>query len=252
MRATLRGSISRPAIVVVGVWDPFMPFHRTLLTGLHDAATATARSSVTVLIDPQPGSRSPAVHQYAAGGWPVYDSVPVRTQLIRDVGVDAVLYVRFGAADFKVTAAQFLDALRSYADIDELWLGELQMLGPGPSGGQRAIAEYTRTHGITLTVLPRSPLSTYDVRYLLARGQIQKAVDQVTRPPTWDSPRADALRLAWRPGQYRAVAFLRPGSRYEGRELELELTAHTSGPATLVWPDRRIKYLGFVRGPADD
>jgi FAD synthase len=251
MRATLHGAVTRPAVVVVGVWDPFMPFHRTLLTRLHDTAASSERTSLAVLIDPQPGSRSTVAHQFAVGGWPVYDSVPVRTRLIRDAGVDAVLCLRFRAADFKATAAQFLDALKSYAEIDELWLGELQMLGPGTAGSHGAIIEYTRTHGITVTVLARAPIAVYDVRYLLARGRIQQAVEQVTRPPTWNAPRAGALRLAWSPGRYRAVEFVRPGSLQDGRTFELELTAQRRRPATLLWPAGAVRYLGFVHGPAD-
>jgi FAD synthase len=79
-----------------------------------------------------------------------------------DLGIDDVLCVRFRKQDFSATAAQFLDTLCENVELDELWLGELQLLGPGSEGGRAAITKFAQTHGISLTVLPRPPLSIYE------------------------------------------------------------------------------------------
>jgi FAD synthase len=244
-----RRSLAR-AVAVVGIWDPFTLAHRSLLSQLHDEAVVTQRSSLVVLIDPQPGAYAGA-QRYGTAGWPVYDAVVARISMILDLGIDAVLCVHFRQGDFGASAAEFLDTVRRNVELDELWLGELQMLGPGRSGDQAAVVKYAQLQGFRVTILPRAPLYAYDVRWLLATGQVKKAVEQVQRLPTWQAPRSLTLPLAWRPGPYRAVALDRPGGAQKQPELGLRLEANGTGPPTLQWPDRRIRYLGFISGPAD-
>lgn len=251
MRATQHGDIDSRALAVVGVWDPFKLSQRDLLEELRDTAATAGCSSVAVLVDPAPGSISAVAQSYRTNGWPVYDSVPVRIRLIRDLGVDSVLCVRFSTEDFKATAAAFLDTVRLYLPLCELWLGELQVLGPGPPGSRAAIERYADLHGFGLRILPRAPIDTYDVRFLLASGQVRKAIAQVGRPPTWMRPQSTMLQLAWRPGPYHVHCLEQPGSRAEGAPRIVRLETHRRGPARLVWPDRESRYLAFVSGPAD-
>jgi FAD synthase len=251
MRTTLHGTVAAPVVAVVGVWDPFKPSHQTLLTQLRDASHTADRSSLAVLIDPAPGSISRVMRSYGTNGWPVYDSVPVRVRLILGLGVDAVLCVRFRRQDFAATAADFLDVVRAHVQLREFWLGANQFLGPGPAGSPAAVAEYARLHDFFLRVLPRAPISAYDERLFLADGRLEKAIDQVGRPPTMTRPRSSKLRLAWRAGPYRARSLDRPGAPAEGPDLDLELIPHLNAPGTLIWPDRKIRFLAFVSGPAD-
>jgi FAD synthase len=251
MRATKHGAVDKPAVAVVGVWDPFKGSHRELLENLRNAAAKSGRSSVAVLIDPAPGATSAVMQSYGTNGWPVYDSVAVRVRLIRDLGVDSVLCVRFRIGDFRATAAEFLDTVRMHVPLGELWLGELQMLGPGPPGSRAAIERYADLYGFGLRVLPRAPIDIYDVRFLLASGQVRKAVAQVGRPPTWMRPRSLLLRLAWRPGRYYVNCLELPSSPAEGTPREVSLEIKGRGPACLVWPDSESRYLAFISGPAD-
>jgi FAD synthase len=235
MRATLHGRVNGSATAVVGVWDPFMPSHKTLLEQLRDRAIESGSSSMAVLIDPLPGSVSGFQVRYGTSGWPVYDSVSARIRLMLDVGLDSVLLMRFRRRDFDATAAYFLDAVRAHVRLEELWLGALQLLGPGAKGAPAAVAEYADLHGFRLTMLPRAPVGTYDVRGLLASGRVVDAIKVVGRPPTWNRPRAVTLQLAWRPGQYRVVVLQRPGAVGDGVEMDVALTAQPRGPAKLIW-----------------
>jgi len=79
---------------------------------------------------------------------------------------------------------------------------------------------------------------------------MEEAIEIVGRPPTWARPPSGVLRLAWRPGRYRAVALRSPMST-GGAAMDVILTAREDGPARLTWPDRDIAYLAFVAGPAD-
>jgi hypothetical protein len=251
VRGVRYGRATGPAVAVVGVWDPFLSSHESLLISLRDRAYEAGLSSVAVLIDPAPGTFSNFAAHYGAFGWPVYDSVPARIELMRHIGLDAVLVMRFSRRDFGATAAEFLDAARAYVDLEELWLGAVQLLGPGSQGGREAVADYAGRHGFRLIILPRPPLGGADVRSLLAAGRVRDATDVVGRPPTWRRPRSGTLRLAWRPGQYRAIAIERPGAPSEGAELGIALTANPNAPASLTWPGSDIRYLAFTAGPAD-
>jgi hypothetical protein len=235
----------------VGVWDPFLPSHKSLLEDLRDRAVESGRSSVAVLIDPSPGTIGSFKARYGTAGWPVYDSVPARIRLMRDVGLDAVLRMRFRRRDFDATAAEFLDAVRARVDLEELWLGALQLLGPGAPGARAAVADYADRHGFRLTMLPLPPVGTYDVRALLASGRLADAIDVVGRPPIWSRPPSGTLRLAWRPGPYRVAGIERWGAIAAGSALDVTLTAEPRGRPKLVWPDPGIQYLAFTSGPAD-
>jgi hypothetical protein len=251
VRGAKHGRVSRPAVAVVGVWDPFLPSHASMLAGLRDHAVTAGLASVAVLIDPAPGAVSGFAARYGAAGWPVYDSVPARVGLMRHLGLDAVLCMRFRQRDFKATAAEFLDAVQARVKLEELWLGAMQLLGPGDQGGPQAVAHYADRHGLRLTMLPRAPVGTYDVRSLLASGRVRDAAGVVGRPPIWRRPPSGALRLSWGPGPYRAVALDRPEAPLDGAELEVVLTARRNGPPTLAWPRPDIRYLAFTSGPAD-
>jgi FAD synthase len=251
MKMTLQGHLAKPAITVVGEWDPFLLSHRALLASLCERAAQRACSSLGIVIDPSPGTVSPFRFRYGRYGWPVYDSVSARIGFMRACGLDAVLCVRFRQQDFAAGAAEFLDAVRAQVTLDELWLGALQQLGSGPSGSPAAIAAYATEHAIRLTMLPLPPLGTYDTRSFLATGRLVEAIDVVGRPPIWERPRSGTLRLAWRPGRYRAIALQTLSSRWDGDEITLDLNPDTGGTPQLTWPRRDVRYLAFVSGPAD-
>ena len=250
MRATQHGDIDRRALAVVGVWDPFKLSQRDLLEELRDTAATAGCSSVAVLVDPAPGSISAVAQSYRTNGWPVYDSVPVRIRLIRDLGVDSVLCVRFSTEDFKATAAAFLDTVRLYLPLCELWLGELQVLGPGPPGSRAAIERYADLHGFGLRILPRAHRH---LRCAVPSGVRTGAQGNCLSRPTADMDAAAVHHVAARvaPGPYHVHCLEQPGSRAEGAPRIVRLETHRRGPARLVWPDRESRYLAFVSGPAD-
>lgn len=228
-----------------------MPFHQCLVAHLRESSAKAGLSPVAVLIDPAPGAFSGFGARYGIAGWPVYDSVLTRIALMRHRGADAVVRVQFRKSDFEGTASEFLDVIRARVDLEELWLGAMQLLGAGERGDRTAVAEYADRHGIRLRILPRAPVSAYDIRWLLASGRLREAVDVVGRPPTWGRPRSGMLFLSWRPGLYRAHALNTPEGGRGQTELELTLQAQPKGPPTLEWPRRDIRYLAFTAGPAD-
>src|SRR5262249_45143432 len=89
------------------------------------------------------------------------------------------------------------------------------------------------------------------VRALLALGRLRSASKLVGRPPTWARPPAGVLRLAWRPGTYRAAPIVQPNEEPHADPVAVELTAQAHGLPRMSWPRVPTRYLAFTAGPAD-
>jgi FAD synthase len=243
MKPVLYGTLSTPAITAVGVWDPFVTEHEQLLAALADAARASGRSSLAIVLNPDP-----ALFLHGAPAWPVYDGVRVRIALLRRAGVDAVLHVHFAARDVDATVDEFLAAVVPVAPLSELWLGARQSLGNGTQGSDAAIEEAMARRGIGLTRLaerrPRQPGRV--ARRCLATGDLAGAIAAVGRPPVRARPAGGGLRLAWLPGDYLAVPLDSPDGRPAGPALDVRLREDGDRLPVLDWPDAAGKFLAFL------
>jgi FAD synthase len=251
MKPTLFGQVDRPAVAVVGVWDPLLPRHTALCTALAASARERSLASVVIVLHPNP----PALiigDRY----FPTYDDVHARVWRLRACGVDAVLMLRMTRADTARGAAAFFDSVLTAVPLAELWLGERQTLGRGPEGAPCAIADLAAMHGVRLRVLPPPPAegagAAYQALTLLAGGRLAEAIAYVGHPPVWRRPRSGVLPLPWRPGRYRAVPLSHPGEPANGAEITVSLRSRARGRPALLWPDPQTRYLAFVGGVADE
>jgi FAD synthase len=251
MKTSVHGTTTRPALAMVGVWDPLMPHHREVITQLRIRAQALERDAAIVMIDPSPNSVGRVAHRYGTGGWPIYDCPSTRVELILGLGVDAVICVRFQRADFASSAAAFLDVVTARIDIEELWLGAVQLLGQGKLGDGAAVTAYADKHNIRVVELPIPPVYGLDVRYLIAQGRLGEATAMVGHPPVrcW-SPCAP-IELAWCRGRYAVARVGRAGAIDYDDLLELELAGDRSSPGVIACTNQQVEKLAFLLGPAD-
>lgn len=233
-----------PSAAVIGSWDPFVPEHREVIEQLSFDAREKGLASVVVLLHPNPSLFVSGRHD-----WPVYDELQTRIRLVLSCGVDAVLLVYMLKADVDAGAEEFLTLLHSHLKIAELWLGVYQTLGTGPRGATAAINELAEQQQLHIVRMPPRRLPTEDVRKLLAAGRLEDAIRVVGRPPVRLRPQGPRLCLAWAPGIYRAVALDSPN--LTGHVFTVELVKRSKGLPALDWPDRAIRYLAFISGPAD-
>jgi FAD synthase len=244
MKASLRGTATRPAATVIGTWDPFLPEHRELFDQVGAEARANGLSFVAVMLDPPP----PRLIR-AGKAWPLYDDSATRVEVVRRSLVDAVLVVRLSRSDVGAGAREFLDLVRRHVALHELWLGQGQSLGPGPNGSPEEIARLARRDRFRLRRLDAAALHSSQVRDSLSAGRIADAIALVGRPPSRRRPRGERVRLDWAEGWYEAVASTTAGRLLGDVAVQIRPSARF-GPV-LDWPDRRIGRLAFVRGPAD-
>jgi FAD synthase len=247
MRATIHGKITGPAFAVAGAWDPLTSRHRELFEQLHCEARRNSCSSLVIAIDPDP-----AILLHGRAEWPVCNDLHTRIRLLLASGIDAVLHVHFHKDDLSRGAREFFDLVTAQVALKELWLGAHQSLGRGPNGSQQTILEIAQQCGIRVQRLPVARDGTaFDVRRSLAAGLVAEIAQGVGLPPIRSRPRSGAVRLAWRPGCYEVAALDSTTLRPAGPRLHAELMPSPSGLPKLAWPDPGIRYLAFVKGPAD-
>ncbi|MGH2410941.1 MAG: hypothetical protein ACRDGS_11320 [Chloroflexota bacterium] len=256
MNARMYGRLEGRAIGAVGVWDPLTVTHRALFEQMRCQAARRGLSSLAVVIDPDP-----ARFVWNRELWPVFNDVHTRRELLRALGIDAVLHLPFHACDLAAGAREFFELVGEHAELAELWLGDKQSLGRGPNGSQEMIAELAAVRGISVQLLPRPTVERagtaaaatrpIKVRDWLAEGRIGAAGLAVGCLPMRRRPRGAALRMAWAPGRYQALALAHPAAAPTGAAIEVDLVDVGNGWADLRWPDRRIPYLAFLAGPGD-
>lgn len=245
MNATLYGQIENPSVAVIGVWDPMLPLHRDLFAELSEYARSTGKTSLAILLDPDPRAL-----MYGVAHWPVYDDVKTRQHLLQAAGIDAILQLEFQPADIETGAAEVLALVTQHVPIVELWLGANQRLGSGDRGSAPTVQRVADQHAIQLRRLPEVahlPQAS-EVRKLLATGRIADAAAIVGRYPQRRRPAAANLQLAWSPGLYEVDV-----SRLDlGRDrFTLELTKDPSDLATTDWPNPLVTSMTFLAGPRD-
>ena len=243
MRVRLIGRLNRPAVAVVGSWDPLLPAHLSLFRRLERYATRRSRSSLVIHLEP-----SPARHLNGALQWPTYDDIWTRVAIVAKCGVSASLVVRFRKRDLTAGAAEFMECVTEHATIRELWLGAYQTLGSCKAGSDAMIRKVARTRQIRITRLPHSPPDRKArlVRHCLEHGELEQATRIVGRSPVWSQPRSGSLQLPWRQGSYVAAALSAPdGAR--GKSLRLRLTGSRGTVPRCTWPHPAVKWLTLLR-----
>jgi len=242
----LHGHLQRPAVAVIGAWDPLVDGHARLFRRLKRYSAKTSRDALAVLLWPHPGS-----FIGRRCDWPLYDALPVQVELIRSYGVDAVLVIRFSRRDSDLGANELFKAIAPRAKLSELWLGARQSLGRCKAGSAIRIDAIARKRGIVVRRLRplRSLQKGSEARRSLAAGKLRRAIVVVGRPPVLQRPaRGTTIFVGWRPGVYRGVGLSSP-LHYAGTiHSHLSVTAHKRG-TRLQWPDRRLKWLAITDGP---
>lgn len=245
----LEGSADMPVVAAVGVWDPLLPDHLQLLSELGAHSRRHGLCSVAIVIDPPP-----SVLVRGAASWPIYSDVLARIRILREsCGLDAVAQMRFTRESLQATAADFFRVVGATIVLGELWLGAYQDIGTGAESSPESVERLARQHGVRLRRLPETEvsLSANEVRHLLAEGRVAEAARTVGQPPVRSRPADGPVRLAWRPGSYRAAELKGPSERTGGITIPVELVADGDGESLFEWPNPRIEYLAFLSGPGD-
>ena len=189
--------------------------------------------------------------------WPIYDDVEARVQMLRQLGVEAPIVIRFTKRDLDYGAAELFTLLEQHSRIAELWLGPSQSLGRGESGSAETIARLASKKRINLVRRPsENGLNGVGfARDAMQAGRIEVAAKLVGHPPMWKRPKGGKLFLSWPAGTYEIVPLKEPTSSSQvacsGAMVKVQLKPNRRGRNTAVWPVLSAEWIAFTRGPGD-
>ena len=251
MNVTLLGGLpSKPAVAVLGTWDPVLKQHEALIEELAAVAKARDLTASVIMLDPPPG-----VFTKGAAAWPIYDEFATRVARLLTAGIETVIHVDFSEQDLGDSADGFFAAVCGRVTLAEFWLKPNQSIGTGPKGSGLAVLAACRRRGIRLRRVGTEdgrPLSAIAREHLRA-GALRKAAAIVGHPPTMRRPASGKIRVAWHAGRYEAiVADVSDGRWATRRPIEIALVPEADGMAELTWPSTTIETLAFIAGPGDD
>jgi riboflavin kinase/FMN adenylyltransferase len=209
--------LGRSAAITVGTFDGVHRGHHRLLRSLISEAADAAHASIVVTFEEQPRALIDPTSKvtYLA-------TFEYRTQLISEVGPDALLRVCFDQALRKLSAAEFLAMLKRSADVRLLIVGPGATLGHDRMGAE-SLLPVAEQHGIRVVQVDaerrtdgiEGDISSSAIRRSLAAGEVEAAASMLGR-------------------RYRVEGKVVPGDR-RGRELGFP-TANIEPTGSLAVP----------------
>jgi riboflavin kinase/FMN adenylyltransferase len=167
--------------VTIGAFDGVHRGHQQLIGTMARAAHEAGRAAVALTFDPHPGAllgRSPVA---------ALTTPEERAVLIADLGVDALVILRFTPTMAGTSAARFVGMLRRYLHMVELWVGPDFALGHRREGTVPFLRQLGEQEGFIVRVV--EPLrwrgeivSSTRIRAALTAGDIEEANSCLGRP----------------------------------------------------------------------
>ncbi|MFA4991758.1 MAG: bifunctional riboflavin kinase/FAD synthetase [Candidatus Omnitrophota bacterium] len=179
-----RREISK-AIVSIGIFDGIHLGHQRILRELiRESRRQKARSAV-ITFDPHPRKvLNPGANV------PLLISLKHRLKLIKEMGVDSCLVLRFTRSFSKISPGHFIkDVLLKNMDLKALVIGENFLFGAGKKGGPRLLKELGGRHGFKLVIVKPAKVkgncvSSTSIRQAIKKGELRLASLMLGRPVT--------------------------------------------------------------------
>ena len=159
----------RPRAVAIGTFDGVHLGHRRVL----EAATAEGLATTVVTFDPHPRAVLGEEVRLLA-------TIERRLELLRDVGVDDVLVLRFDREVAALAPEEFAETVLQPLGTEVVVAGEDFRFGRGRSGDLALLADLRfRVAGVPLV----PGVSASATRELIAAGKVAEAAELLGRPP---------------------------------------------------------------------
>jgi riboflavin kinase/FMN adenylyltransferase len=172
-----------PTIVSVGNFDGVHRAHQAVLKDIVDRARQQGAKSVSITFEPHP-----VRILRPDSGLKLLTPTPEKLRLLETTGLDAVLLLPFSRDLSLLTARQFAERiLRRTLRAREIHEGYNFHFGHKAAGNVKTLAEFGREMGFTVKIfdemtLRGEPVSSSQIRKLLAQGRVSRARHLLGRP----------------------------------------------------------------------
>ena len=174
--------LGQPAALTIGAFDGVHRGHQALIGALVADAHANGRAAVVLTFFPHPSvvlrGRRPSFY---------LSSPDEKVAYLSELGVDSVVTHPFDLAVSKITAAEFVDRLVTYAHLAELWCGADFALGHNREGTVEFLQAEGDRRGFKVRIM--SPflidgevISSTRIRQTLRDGAVEQAARYLGRP----------------------------------------------------------------------
>jgi riboflavin kinase/FMN adenylyltransferase len=173
--------LTEETVVTIGSFDGVHRGHQALIKQVRAAALKTLRASVVITFFPHPSVVLGRVQPY-------YLTAPEEKLVqLNQTGVDLLIELPFTPETAQVRAADFVDQLRRYLRLRELWIGHDFALGHRREGDAPFLTKLGRARGFTVHAV--DPLtndgeiiSSSNIRAALRAGDVAHAAKLLGRP----------------------------------------------------------------------
>lgn len=174
--------VERPTVVTVGAFDGLHIGHQQIIQRLIDHARETGRLSAVVTFHPHPRA---VLRPWLSPK--VLTTPGEKAVLLAQMGLDILVLVGFTPQLARMPARDFVRLLRERLQMEELWVGRDFALGRGREGDVPALQAMGDDLGFAVKVfepvtVEGRPVSSTEVRELLATGQVDEARRLLGRP----------------------------------------------------------------------
>jgi len=181
---SIRHPLQHP-VITLGAFDGIHRAHQRLLKRVIGRARRLQGEAVLVTFDPHPLKvLKPELPFFAL------TCIEDRLRLLRALGLDACVVVKFTKAFSRLSAEDFIrKVLVGKLGVRELWVGYNYVFGKGREGNIHLLRRFGKRFGFVVRVLPEVKIggekfSSTRIRKLIAKGKLQEASFLLGRPYT--------------------------------------------------------------------
>lgn len=175
-------NLDKPSVTTVGVFDGVHVGHQYLIKALVEAAHANERAAVVISFFPHPDR----VLRGVTGRY--YLTTPEeKAAIMQDLGVDVLILHPFDDSVRQIRAADFVDKLVKYVNLNEFWATADFAMGYQREGNIQFLTEQGQRKGFTVQTIDQimgsqARISSSTIRAALAAGDIHAANEYLGRP----------------------------------------------------------------------
>ena len=169
------------AWATIGSFDGVHRGHQSLIKQMVASAHAAGSPAVVVTFYPHPAVVLRGIQE------PYYLTSPdERADLLRDLGVDTIITLKFDLSLASQSAEEFMTNLSNHIGLRELWVGPDFALGKGRQGTLPVLAGIGQNLGYTVNVVEQvsageERVSSRQIRSLIMDSKVKEAAEMLGR-----------------------------------------------------------------------